>query len=429
MEGLAAGDRFDAYLEQLYAVLGHVDRRAPLRHYVTGLLLPGARKSVEPMAARVDPSRVGARHQSMHHFVANSGWDARGLLRVASDYALAQLERHGPVMAWVVDDTGMPKKGKHSVGVARQYCGATGKRENCQVAVSVSLSSSVLSVPCAYRLYLPTSWAEHPERCRKAGIPEALPFRKKWEIALEQIDQLMAEQLPLAPIVADGGYGAATAFRDALRDRGVPYAVGIPGETSVWPPGQEPLAPAPYSGRGRPAKRLRRDNEHRPCSARQLALKQEPGAWTEVFWREGTRGRMASRFAALRVRPAHRDMDRARPREVEWLLIQWPEAESEPTRYWLSSLPHDIALDELVRLAKIRWRIERDYQELKDELGLDHYEGRGWRGFHHHGALCIAAYCFLAAERARLSPPAPLGFLQTPSVPEGFRPRGAATAS
>lgn len=417
--------RFDLFVQRLAEAAGHADRRWPLEAYLTGLLLSGERKSVEPMAARVDPRHVSRAHQSMHHFVAKAPWEDEALLAVARDHALAQLERHAPVAAWVVDDTGIPKKGAHSAGVAWQYCGALGKQANCQVAVSVSLVNQTMSVPAAWRLYLPEKWAEDLDRRAQAGIPSEIGFLEKWRIALGEIDRLLEEGFPAAPVVADAGYGDTTEFRDALTTRGFSYAVGIKGETTLWPPGAQPLPPRPYTGRGRPATRLRRDEEHRPIPARALADQLPQTAWKTLRWREGSKGTMVSRFAAVRVRTAHRDELRSEARPVEWLLIEWPVGEAEPTKYWLSSVPEDVELAELVSLAKIRWRIERDFQELKDELGLDHYEGRGWRGFHHHGVLCMAAYCFLAAERGRLSPPQTVAFLQPATLPDGFVSRGS----
>jgi SRSO17 transposase len=419
--------RFNAYLDRLNVAVGHADRRGPLRAYLTGLLIPGERKSVEPLAAKWDPLHVRACHQSLHHFVADAPWSEVAVLEVAREYALAALERHGPIAAWVVDDTAMPKKGSHSVGVAHQYCGVLGKSANCQVAVTVSLANATMSVPAGWRLYLPESWAQDAQRRHGAGVPQEVEFQTKPMIALAQIDALLSAEVPLAPVVADAGYGASTEFRDALSERGLSYAVAISSDTSVWPAGQEPLPPLPRQGRGRPASRLRRTAEHQPVLVRELAQKLPRAAWKTVRWREGTKGMMASRFAAVRVRPAHRDYLRTKSRPPEWLLMEWSTGDQEPSRYWLSTVPEDVAIEDLVRLAKIRWRIERDFQELKDELGLDHYEGRGWRGFHHHGALCIAAYAFLAAERARLSPPAPLAFLVPPCLPKDYRPRGSAT--
>jgi SRSO17 transposase len=377
------------------------------------------------MAAKLDPRHVSRAHQSMHHFVANAPWEARELLAVARDYALAQLERHAPVGAWIVDDTGIPKKGKHSVGVAWQYCGVLGKQANCQVAVTVSLANKTMSVPAAWRLYVPEKWAVAAERRNQAGIPREVDFLKKWQIALEEIDLLLAEDLPAAPVVADAGYGDTTEFRDGLTERGFSYALGIKGDTSVWPPGAAPLPPTRWSGRGRPPTRERRDAKHQPLSARQVATGLSQKQWKTVRWREGTRGTMSSRFAAVRIRPAHRGALRSDPRPPEWLLIEWPAGEAGPTNYWLSTVPENVELAELISLAKLRWRVERDYQELKDELGLDHYEGRSWRGFHHHGVLCMAAYCFLAAERGRLSPPQAIAYLKPAPLPKGFAPRGA----
>jgi SRSO17 transposase len=425
----SGASRFDDYVSRLGEVLGHADRIEPLKAYLTGLLLPGERKSVEPMAAKIDPRRVSSRHQSMHHFVASAPWEWKPVLAVARDYALEQIERHVPVATWVIDDTGMPKKGSHSVGVARQYCGRLGKQDNCQVAVTVSMANTIMSVPCAYRLYLPEIWTQDRKRCREAGIPDEVLFATKWEIALVAIDDLLAENLPRTPVTADAGYGMVTAFREGLTRRRLSYAVAIPSETSLWPPGSQPLAPKRWSGRGRPPIRVRRTPRHRPLSAHELAQGLPLGSWKTVRWREGTRGTMRSRFAAVRVRPAHRDENLHEPRPTEWLLVDWPKGEKEPRKYWLSTVPEHASLEDLVHLAEIRWRIDRDYQEMKSELGLGHYEGRNWLGFHHHGTLSIAAYAFLAAERARLSPPEPLAFLKPARLPKNFRPRGASVAS
>jgi SRSO17 transposase len=421
----STGERFAEYLARLGEVIGHADRREPLRAYMAGLLLPGERKSVEPMAAKVDPRNVESRHQSMHHFVAEAPWEAREVIRAARDWALEQFDRHAPIQAWVIDDTGIPKKGKHSVGVARQYCGVLGKQDNCQVAVSITLTNDVLSVPAAYRLYLPESWAEDKGRRRIARVPEEVQFRKKWQIALDEIDHLLADGIPKAPVVMDAGYGTTTELRDELAARDLVYVAGVQGEVTVWPEGELPAPPKPYEGRGRPPTLLRRAEDAKPVSVDELASTLPKTAWRSIRWRAGTKGDMRSRFARVRVRAAHRDYWRSEPRPEEWLLIEWPRGEKSPTKFWLSNVVPDATITDLVHLAKARWRIERDYQELKDEIGIDHYEGRGWIGFHHHGALCIAAYAFLVAERARLSPPAPLAFLQAPAIPRGFRPRGS----
>lgn len=421
--------RFDAFIEILAGAVHHADRRGPLRSYVTGLLLDGERKSVEPMAARIDPQNTRARHQSMHHFVAASPWDGDTVLAAARSYALHAVQRHEAVAAWVVDDTGFPKKGRHSVGVARQYCGVLGKQDNCQVAVTVSFVNETMSVPAAYRLYLPEAWAKDKRRREAAGVPGEVVFRTKPEIALAEIARLVAEGIDPAPVLADAGYGDDTAFRDGLRALNLDYAVGIKAGTTFWGPGTGPLAPKTYGGRGRPPTLVRRDDAHKPATAGNLALGVPKAAWKTVRWRAGTKGRMSSRFAAVRVRAAHKDYKRTEPREEEWLLIEWPAGEAEPTKYFLASLPRSASLRTLVALVKQRWRIERDYEELKGETGLGHYEGRSWRGFHHHGALCIAAYCFLIAERARLSPPRGRAFLGATALPEGFRPRGSPAAT
>jgi SRSO17 transposase len=417
--------RFEDYVVRLSRVLGHKDREEPLRAYLTGLCLPGDRKSIEPMAARIDPRHVRARHQSLHHFVSNAPWDDGSVLRVGRELVLDQMDRHGAVAAWVVDDTGIPKKGRHSVGVTRQYCGVLGKQDNCQVAVSVSLANEAVSIPAAYGLYVPEVWANDRKRRRNAGVPDDLEFKKKWQIALDQIAGLRQEGVPTAPVLADAGYGANTAFRDGLTALGVPYIMAVTKETTVWAPGTEPLPPRSYRGHGRPPTLIRRIKSRRPLSIGLLAQRTPKSSWKTIVWREGSRGSMRSRFAFLRVRPAHRDELRHAPRDLEWLIIEWPRGEPEPTKLWLSTMPANTPQDQLIRLAKIRWRIERDYQELKQELGLDHFEGRGWRGFHHHWALCIAAYAFLAAERARLSPPEPLSFLRATPLPRGFKTRGS----
>src|SRR5690242_11211182 len=421
-------ERFGDYVERLGDVLGHADRRAPLRSYATGLLLPGERKSVEPMAARLDPGRVGAAHQSLHHFVAKAAWDDAALLRAVRDHALPAMLERGPIRAWIVDDTGLPKKGKLSVGVARQYCGQLGKRDNCQVAVTLSVANEAASLPIAYRLYLPEAWAADPARRATAGVPEEIEFRTKPSIALDQIGQALAAGVPPGGVVTDAGYGNDTGFRDGITARGLPYVAGILGTTSLWPPGAGPLPPARRSGKGRPPKRLRRDPEHRPLAAERLAAGLPASAWRTVTWREGTAGPLGSRFAAVRVRPAHDDFRPSEPRAEERLLAGWPEGEEGPTHYWLSTLPEAATLEELVATAKLRWRIERDFEELKQELGLGHFEGRGWRGFHHHASLCIAAYGFLAAERCRFSPPGWRPEPEAPERPADYRPRGSSRA-
>jgi SRSO17 transposase len=259
-------------------------------------------------------------------------------------------------------------------------------------------------------------------------VPEEVGFRTKPAIALGQVRQALADGVPPGVVVTDAGYGNDTDFRDGITARGLPYVAGILGTTGLWPPGAGPLPAEPRSGRGRPPKRLRRDPEHQPLAAETLAAALPGDAWKAVSWREGTAGPLASRFAAVRVRPAHDDFRLSEPRAEEWFLAEWPEGEDEPTKYWLSTLPETATIEELVATAKRRWRIERDFEELKQELGLGHFEGRGWRGFHHHASLCIAAYGFLVAERCRLSPPGWRPRLAAPERPAGYRPRGSSRA-
>jgi SRSO17 transposase len=420
--------RFAAYVEALGAVLGHADRQQPMHDYCLGLLMPIERKSVEPMAAVTAPAQVAAKHQSLLHFVGNAPWSDAAMLAKVGELVLPVIERSGPIEAWIIDDTGFPKKGRHSVGVTRQYCGQLGKQDNCQVAVTLSLANRDASLPVAYRLYLPEDWAKDQELRRRTKIPEEIAFQTKPEIALEQIKTARAAGLPEGVVLMDAGYGNDTELRAAITALGISYVAGITGTTTVWPPGSAPLPPQTRSGRGRPQTRLQRDPEHQPISAKALALSLPKEAWQTVAWREGSAERLSSRFARQRVRPAHRDTELSQPRAEEWLLIEWPENETEPTKYWLATLPEEIAFDRLVDLAKLRWRIERDYQELKQELGLGDYEGRGWRGFHHHATLCIAAYAFLIAERGALPPSGPAfsAPLARSAVPEDYRPRGAA---
>ena len=420
--------RFAAYVEALAAVLGHADRQQPMHDYCLGLLMPIERKSVEPMAAVMAPAQVAAKHQSLLHFVGNAPWSDAAMLARVGELVLPVIERNGPIEAWIIDDTGFPKKGRHSVGVTRQYCGQLGKQDNCQVAVSLSLANHHASLPIAYRLYLPEDWATDQARRRKAKVPEPVAFQTKPEIALEQIKAARAAGLPEGAVLMDAGYGNDTRLRAEITALGLRYAAGIGPNTSVWPAGTGPLPAPSGKGIGRPPKLLRRDEQHQPLAVKALALSLPAQAWQSITWREGSADWLASRFARQRVRPAHRDTKLSEPRAAEWLLIEWPEGEAEPTKYWLATLPEDIAFEGLVDFAKLRWRIERDYQELKQELGLGDYEGRGWRGFHHHASLCIAAYGFLIAERGAIPPSAP-GFsarLSRSAIPEGYRPRGAA---
>ena len=313
------------------------------------------------------------------------------------------IERSGPVEAWIIDDTGFPKKGRHSVGVTGQYCGQLGKQDNCQLAVTLSLASRDARLPAAYRLYLAEDWAQDQARRHKAKIPQTIAFQTKPEIAVEQINAAQAAGLAQGVVLIDAGYGNDARLRTQITAGGISDVAGIGPNTSVWPPGAAPLPPQTGSGRGRPQRRLQRARStSRSRSSRSLsACRKRRG--------QPSGGAKAARTGSLHGspgcgRPAHRDNLLAEPRAEEWLPIERPEDETEPTKYWFASLPEDIAFDRLVDLAKLRWRIERDYQELKPELGRGDYERRGWRGFHRHATLCIAAYGFLIAERGAIPP-------------------------
>jgi SRSO17 transposase len=423
-DGDASELRFAAYVEGLASVIGHADRIGPLRDYCIGLILPGERKSVEPMAARTAPARTSAQHQSLLNFVGIASWSDEEVQGKVREMVLPTIERHGSIEAWIIDDTSFPKKGKHSVGVGRQYCGQLGKAENCQVAVSLSIANHHASLPVAYQLYLPQDWAEDDARRRKAGVPETMVFKTKPQIALAQLRWACETGLARGVVLMDPAYGNDARLRTDVSALGLTYAVGIQSNILVFPPGTGPRR------RGRALNNTGRRDEPDLISAKTLALGLPKHAWRTIRWREGSADRLSSRFARVRVRAAHGYVLPEALAE-EWLLIEWPDGEAEPTRYWLSTLPARTSFRRLVDVTKLRWRIERDYLELKQEVGLGHYEGRGWRGFHHHATLCIAAYGFLISERETIPPsgPRPTAMLQAPELPAGHRPRGSAVAA
>jgi len=411
--------RFSRYVEGLVSVVGHADRVGPLHDYCLGLVMPGERKSVEPMAAMA-PGRTAAQHQSLLHFVGQGGWSDAEVLGKVQEMVLPSIERYGPIEAWIIDDTSFPKQGRHSVGVAHQYCGQLGKQANCQVAVTLSLANHDASLPVAYRLYLPKAWAEDDVRRVKAKVPEDIAFKTKPEIALEQIRWACEIGLPGNMVVVDAGYGHDSKLRVGITELGRTYVAGIQPQTLVRKPGVRP---------GIPPKKGRRDAPH-TTSVKDLARGLSAKAWRTIKWREGTNEWLSSRFARVRVHVAS-SHERPKKPTKEWLLIEWPEGEDAPTKYWLSTLPKNITFRDLVDAAKLRWRVERDYQELKQEVGLGHYEGRGWRGFHHHATLCIAAYGFLISERETIPPSRPRSAPLFPqlAIPDSYRPRGSSLAA
>lgn len=419
--------RLGAYLDWLASALRHKDREEPLRNYCRGLLLDGERKSIEPMAARLAPDHVQRMHESLHHLVAQSPWSDADLLRRVRERVLPAMQRHAPVEAWIVDETGWAKQGSHSVGVAQQYCGRLKRKANAQVSVSLSVATASASLPISWRLYLPEEWARDQARRKAAGIPSTVEFESKPRIALEAIRRAVEEEVPRGVVLADEVYGSSREFREAVEGLNLRYSVAVRRVTTAWTREREPLPPKEWTGKGQRPNRPRRDATHQPLKVEQLALALPARAWRSVSWREGSRGALRSRFAAIRVRPAYGDDRGAGQQREQWLLMEWPETEQVPAGYWLSNLPGGTSLRRLVEITKQRWRIERDYEELKQEVGLSHYEGRNWRGFHHHATLCIAAYGFLVEERSLFSPSAQAGHvgIRAPGIPAGFRRRGA----
>jgi SRSO17 transposase len=407
--------RFRSYVDALSSVIGHADRKRPLEDYCAGLMGPSERKSVEPIAAVTAPGRTAAQHQSLLHFVGESNWSDEKVLAKVREMVLPAIERHGAIEAWIIDDTGFPKKGMHSVGVASQYCGQLGREGNCQVAVSLSVANHHASLPVAYRLYLPREWTKDRKRCRKAAVPATVHFTTKQQIALAHIKAALAAGVPRGVVLIDADYGRDGNLRQELRSLELTYVAAIQSSPLAWRPGS-----GPKTDRRLP---ITRREDPDLMSIKELALSLDESTWKTIRWREGSADWLESRFARVRARLARED--------EQWLLIEWPRDEKAPIKYWLSNLPEDIPFNELVDIAKLRWRIERDYQELKQEVGLGHYEGRGWRGFHHHATLCIAAYGFLISERETIPPsgPRPAPLFSQLAVPDGHKSRGAAAAA
>lgn len=402
------GAELEEFLGYITHQMGRSERREALANYMRGLLLDGERKSMVPIAKRLAaaPGDSEAIRQQLQQAITIANWDEWELFR---RLALRVEDKLPGLDAFVIDDTGFPKKGKHSVGVQRQYSGTMGRVDNCQVAASLHLASEAGGACIGMRLFLPEVWANDPRRRTKAGVPEELSHQTKLELGLGMLDRALEWGLAPRPVLADAAYGDSTEFRKGLEERGLHYVLRISGNAVVWPPGTCPSPPpskAPGT-RGRPRTKWVSPEGVEPVSVEELAKSLPARRFRHVEWRHGTRGPQRRRFAVLRIRTAHRHRSGHPPGEVQWLLCEWSYKKKEPTAFYLSNLPAKTTVKRLVYLAKLRWRIERDYQEMKGELGLDHFEGRTWRGFHHHVALVAAAHAFLTLHRVIFSPEDP----------------------
>jgi len=420
----ACRKRLERFAADLLGSLRYRKQRQWAQVYLRGLLLEGRRKSCQPMAERLPDGD----EQCLQQFLNQSPWAWQPVREAVAKKMTATLGEGG---CWIVDDTGFPKQGRHSVGVARQYSGTLGKRGNCQVAVSISYATQKAAMPLEWALYLPKEWTEDRPRCERAGVPAQTQLQTKWQLALGLIDGLLAWGVPPAEVVVtDAGYGSTTEFRQGLTERRLRYAVEVEHTLVAWVQPQRRDAPVRSAGqRGRPRAPGYRDAPA-PESLKAIALSLAASAWRQVSWREGTKGTMSSRFARLRVQPAHGWQQGQEELPVVWLLIEWPQAAKAPTKYWLSDLPEHSSLRTLVRWAKSRWAVEMNYREMKDHLGLDHFEGRGWAGWHHHVTMVMLAFAFVLSERLRrqkggLGPPFPRSWAGCNS----FSPPGPASAS
>jgi SRSO17 transposase len=381
--------RLEDFLEQVGDVLGHKNRRASFATYALGLLGDGERKSVEPIAARAcaEPGEVDAAHQRLLHFLKDSKWSDHAVRRVAAQYALGVVAGAESIESWILDDTGFLKQGSHSVGVQRQYTGSAGKVTNCQVGVSLSVTTRTEHLPIDFELYLPKCWMEDDARRQEARIPADLAFKTKPQLGLDMVRRAVEANLPRGVVLGDSAYGTSSDFRLELRQLELDYSLGVGAQTKVFEIGD-------VVNRGGAA-----------ISVRDLALKlKAKGKYRRVTWREGTKGKLSARFAMRRVSPCRDESRELHEREPVWLLVEWRDGEDEPANYFFSSLPANIRRKELVRITMQRWRTERIYEDLKGELGLDHFEGRRFTGWHHHVSVALCCYAFVVAERNRIFP-------------------------
>jgi SRSO17 transposase len=386
--------KLEAFLADVVLSMGRIERKQHAAEYIRGLLMDGERKSIEPMANRLPGGDV----QALQQFVNQSPWPFEG---VRASLARKVEQEFVPEAYWLIDEVSFPKQGEHSVGVARQYCGALGKTANCQVAVTLDLGIEESSTPLDWALYLPEKWANDRVRRKEAGVPEEVTFRTKPELALDLIDEVKGWGLQGRLVLADSAYGDGFEFRQGLRDRGLDYVVQVSGDLTAWTEDPHPAKP-PMKGKGQiPRKRFYADDFPPAPTLLQIAKDLPSRSWKTVTWREGTKGPLSSRFARVVVWMAN-GLAQGKTLVVpsDELLIEWPEGEKEPRKYWLSSLtPQRTSFRGLVRKAKGRYRVEQDYEEMKGEVGLDHFEGRSWQGWHHHVTLVTLAYAFLMLEK------------------------------
>jgi SRSO17 transposase len=400
--GLSPGaeTRFNSYLDQIGGLLPDKRQRASFAMYAAGLMSDGARKSMEPMAARLtgDPIRVGATYHKMIHFLATPAWEDAPVRDMAAHYAVEEMERHEPITTWIIDDTGFLKQGTHSPGVQRQYTGSAGKTTNCQIGVSLILANSHSEVTVDFKLYIPESWADDPERCRKAHIPDDVEYVPKWKLAWDMLKTAVDSDLPRGVVLTDSAYGNIAEFRKQLTSHGLLYAVDVKSNRLV-------------------RRVLSGGTLGMPMTVMQLGRRLK-SKFRKCTWREGSKTSLNSRFVRVRVVVGRKNQS---PESSEWLLLEWPEGADGPDHFVLSTLPKRTSLKKMVRIVKNRWRVERSYQDLKGQLGLDHYEGRSFIGWHHHVTVALTCYAFLVAECARSFPnrvPGRVTTVRSPTRPE-----------
>ncbi len=396
----AAVARLELFLAGIGALLGNDSRRASFATYAMGLLSEGERKSVEPIAARAcaDPARADAEHQRLLHFVSNSNWDDHEVRRFSAKVGVSAMTEREKVDSWILDDTGWLKQGTHSVGVQRQYTGSAGKITNCQIGVSLTVATRTDQLPIDFELYLPRSWADDLARRREARIPKELVFKTKPQLALDMVHRALDDNVPRGVVLGDSAYGTSSDFRLELRKLGLHYSLAVDPQTKVFEVGE-------VLNRGGAA-----------ISVRDLAVKlKAKKKFRRCTWRAGTKADLSAQFAMRRVFPCREQNREPHERESVWLLIEWRDGEDAPANYFFSSLPATTKKTPLVRLTMQRWRTERAYEDLKGELGLDHYEGRRFQGWHHHVTVALCCYAFVLSERVRHFPPSAGGSLDHPA--------------